>query len=271
MPQSPLEKEEELAPRTEADPHGGGNSGGSQSSHRVMVCDHAKEEFLENQVLKAVEEEKVRMARELHDGLGSLLTATQVQAHVLGVRLGHLELSKEAAEARAISGQLVEALRQLRILVRGLHPLDGSLDSLLHGLRGLVQRIRATRNMNCRLLLPKAPLELANAHVANQLYRIAEEAIHNAQRHSKAKHLTVSLKDQGSQLLLQVNDNGTGFDPAAQSGGHGLLIMCYRACSMGGSLTIKARPGAGTKVICAVPGASTAAAAIDDEQSLPPQ
>lgn len=227
----------------------------------AMVRDGSKYRLLEQQVLNAAEEAHKTIARELHDSLGSMLTATQIRAHVLGAGLRRAGLDGASGEAGELSQQLCQVIKQLRILVHGLHPLDIGPAWLMEGMRGLAERVRNTGRMKVRLLLPQQPVNLP-AEFALHLHRIAEEATHNALRHSEAANLTLSFKAGNGEFVLRVSDNGRGFDPAGQGDGHGLLTMRYRAQSMGGRLILKARPGAGAKVICVIPapGRETAAA-----------
>lgn len=210
---------------------------------------------LGNELLNAIERERERIARELHDGLGSSLMAVMLRAHALGTRRGHSGHPTAAAEARDISRQVSGTLQQLRILVNGLNPLGAGADSFVEALRGLTLRVRATKRMRCRCLVPEQPVGLDDPEVTSHLYRITEEAMHNALRHSGASHLTILFKQQPGQWLLRVSDNGCGFDPSAAHEGHGMRAMLHRARTIGGHLTIETRPGAGTRVSCLAPAA----------------
>lgn len=218
----------------------------------AMVRDSSKYRQLEQQVLKAAEEAHKTIARELHDSLGSMLTAIQIRAHVLATGLRCAGLEGASGEAGELSQQLFQVSKQLRILVHGLHPLDIGPAWLIEGMHGLAERVRNTGRMKCRLLLPQQPVNLP-AEFALHLRRIAEEATHNALRHSEAASLTLMFKCENGEFVLRVSDNGRGFDSAEQSDGHGLLTMHYRAQSMGGRLILQTRPGAGVKVTCVIP------------------
>jgi len=84
-------------------------------------------------------------------------------------------------------------------------------------------------------------------------YRVGQEALHNALRHSGAKEISVTLSRTARRVILEISDDGTGFDPELASGGLGLASMRERAAAVGGTLRITSAPGAGTRVRLAVP------------------
>jgi len=110
--------------------------------------------------------------------------------------------------------------------------------------------------MSCQFKVE--PLRIANATVATNLYRIAQEALNNIVKHSRAKNVLLELRECDGHVELRVEDDGVGM-PAGRTetgSGMGLHIMDYRARIIGGSLRIEARPGGGTVISCLVPKAA---------------
>jgi len=127
---------------------------------------------------------------------------------------------------------------------------DGS--GLMHALRQLTEMTTRSRRVRCAFQCPE-PVSIENPTVANELYRIAQEAMNNAVRHGLAKRITVRLSETPDEVCLAVMDNGSGI-PADVSGspGMGLRVMKYRARVIGGELEIQRRSRGGTEVICHV-------------------
>jgi len=220
-----------------------------------IIRDISERRALEMEVAQAVEEEKARIARELHDSQGALLTSVDMRLTGLRNKLERMSLAPEVREVDQISQQVRSAISQSRALSHGLHPAGTSPEELVEAIDRLVQRTRASGTLQCRFVRPSQAFRLERPNVGNELFRIAEEAIQNAIRHSEATHVTVTLaaKREG-ELSLSIVDNGKGFSPNdLQSEGLGLRIMEYRARSIGAALKISQRNEGGTRVCCVVP------------------
>jgi PAS domain S-box-containing protein len=212
----------------------------------------SEERRLEQQCFLAAETEKTRIARELHDDLGSLLKGLELHTATLARQL-EADGSDRGDTARLIAEKLEDAIGQTRNLAFGLHPLSDSkaLPSALARLAEFADQA----GLECRLVLPGAPIEISDQQVANHLYRIAQEAIHNAIRHSGASEMTISLKVHDDSLTLGIRDNGSGFKlQSANPGdeGIGLQIMRYRARAIAGVLEIRSEASVGCEIICKV-------------------
>ncbi len=209
---------------------------------------------LEQSVYQASEEEKIRIAGELHDGLGSLLGGIACLAGSLRENLRN-EKPVHVTDAEAIVTRLREAVTLTRTLSHGLHGIADRPNALPTALMKLAEEVRATSSMECRFLPPYGDVKITNPVAANHLFRIAQEAVNNAIRHSGATHLTISLEaDRRGRLKLVITDDGHGIAPeVAQGDGIGLSTMRYRARAIGAEITFRGHREHGTRVECLFP------------------
>jgi signal transduction histidine kinase len=194
--------------------------------------------------------ERNRLALELHDAVSQKLFSLVLTAEAAGTLL---DRDDDAPAARAQLAKVQEsarsALDELRSLIFELRPPDLARDGLCGALRKHVEVVRP--------LLPQAievdledDLEVEPAR-AREILRIAQEALANALRHAEAEHVWVRLGAEDGRLVLEVRDDGVGFDPdaaAVRSRRLGLTSMEERAQRLGGQLTLRSEPGAGTTV-----------------------
>ena len=211
---------------------------------------------LTHRVVQAQEAERGRVALELHDHITQLLCAVLVRSQTLADQLpAHGEpLKREALKLRELLGQTAEEVERIS---RNLRP--GVLEQL-----GLVPALRATctefadrtgvlLKLACKPLTARLPAEGELA-----LFRILQNALENVEKHARARHVTVRLR-QRAFVQLTIHDDGIGFDPdhyAARrkgKGGLGLLSMRERATYVGGDFKIKSVRGAGTKIEVLIP------------------
>lgn len=218
----------------------------------VIIRDLTDRKQLEGEVLHAAEQEIIRISAELHDGLGSVLTGIKMGVTLLANKLRDHPALDDVTE---ISEHLGDAIRHSRQLAKGLQPVDSDPEALVPALSNLIEQLRLRSVFDfCRLEVPDEPVIISRSSVANQLYRIVQEATHNAVKHSKATTLTVRLELAEDQLMLSVLDNGTGIAREILSrDGLGLHIMNYRARMIGGALSVRPREDGGTEVRCVMP------------------
>ena len=195
---------------------------------------------LAGRLLGAQEEERRRVGRELHDGVGSLLTAALLTLKVAERR------PEKLPEARA---RVAEALEEVRRLSQELRMpllddlgLDEALRRYLEGYR------RHGLEVEARLQVPPLPKEKEVA-----LFRVVQEALTNVLRHARAGRVKVELWPEGDRLFGLVEDDGVGFDPESTPPSVGLLGMQERIQGLGGSLVLRSAPGQGTRVEFGVP------------------
>jgi two-component system sensor histidine kinase UhpB len=201
-------------------------------------------------VLRAQEEERRRLARDLHDEVNQALTAILLRLEALS-QAAPPALDDELTELKRLVNQAMSELLQL---ARQLRPTALDDHGLLPAMVSQVRRFAAQTGI-------KADLNATGENMPLQpdeelaVYRIAQEALANIARHADASLVEVDLRSGDDGLELKVRDDGRGFSPdyAGHKGGLGLGGMAERARLVGGELTIESRPGAGTELSLRVP------------------
>jgi signal transduction histidine kinase len=210
---------------------------------------------LELELLDVSARERAAIGRELHDELGQHLVATALAAQVLTQQLGD---DRGGKEAQAIVGWIEQAIAKTRKLARGLLLARIESDRLASELEELAASA-SQGGVRCRVVHQRQQLT-ANSGECAQLFRIAQEAIGNALRHSRAKDIELTLATDDHATCLIVADDGVGFDRTEKTDGMGMRIMQHRAQIIGASLTVLSRIGEGTKIICRLPNRPLASA-----------
>jgi signal transduction histidine kinase len=207
---------------------------------------------LEKEILEISDREQRRIGQDLHDGLGQQLTAIELMCETLRSNLGSASPDAQQ-QADQVCHFLRQAIGHTRGLAHGLAPFKVESGGLHATLLELAQTTTALRRLKCRLECP-ATVPTPSGETATHLYRIAQEAVHNAVRHSKASEITIRLSNQKDTLRLEIVDNGKGLPQTAQSGpGMGLHIMKHRASVIGAELDLNSQPGKGVTVTCTLP------------------
>ncbi len=232
------------------------------SDEQRLRAEAAEEELrlLSRQLVRAQEEERRSISRELHDEIGQMLTALRMELRNLQeLRSAPEEQFQEHVEdARRLAEQTLRAVRDMAM---GLRP--SMLDDL--GLGSAIQW--QARQFSKHSGVPvNVQIEGPLAHLPDRhrtcVYRLVQEALTNCARHAKAKTIGVSIRSLGDQLVVEVQDDGLGFDGSSARGrGLGLLGMQERVRELGGRLTVKSRPGAGTSLMAVIPLEREAASA----------
>jgi len=206
--------------------------------------------WLEHRLLTVSDAEQQRIGADLHDGLGQQLTGLSCLAAALRDRLKQ-KLPQEAAQAEMIAHLANDAVAQSRALARGLCPVQLENAGLVVALEELAVQAHTLHGVPCTFAAT-GPAPGCDHVAAMHLYRITQEAIHNAVRHGKARHVHVTLDTQHNQHRLMIEDDGDGFDTVAyaRKPGGGLRLMGYRAAMVGGVFTVDSQPGRGTRVGC---------------------
>lgn len=220
-----------------------------KSGATFLGRDVSERRRLENLLLTAIDDEQLRIGADLHDGLGQQLTGLACIAVALRDRL-RAKWPAEAANAELISRFANEASEQSLALARGLSPVHLELHGLPSALEDLAFQSQRMHNIECRFSLRGLPPKIEHL-AAIQLYRITQEAIHNAVRHGGAQRVHIGLVSYRSRHRLLVLDDGQGFDlHADRRMGRGLSLMGYRANMLGGSLVLFSALGLGTRILC---------------------
>ncbi|MEE1941506.1 GAF domain-containing sensor histidine kinase [Streptomyces sp. TRM 70361] len=198
--------------------------------------------------------ERARIAHELHDAVSQKLFSLRLTAQA-ATTLVDRDPARAKEELRQITELAAEAADELRAAVVELRPAALDDDGLAAALRTQVQVL--DRAHTASVTFDSAGVRALPAAREEALLKVAQEALHNALRHSGARRVAVSLTRRGTAVVLRVTDDGSGFDPSAvrRAGRHlGLVSMRDRASGVGGTLTVESVPGRGTAVEMEVPG-----------------
>ena len=214
-----------------------------ESDARTAALAAELERRSQQRAVMAQEGERARIARELHDETGQLLTGISLRLKGLGQRLGDSALEGEIDDLRGHVRGVQDAIRRF---LRELRPVD-----LDEGLASAVSDLvtEASSESSCHFKASCDPLPPLPEEVEVALYRIAQEGITNVLRHSDADHATVTLSSTGTSLRLSIEDDGRGFLEGADTAGHGLTGIRERVELIGGGVRISSTPGAGTAVV----------------------
>ncbi len=203
---------------------------------------------LENALLHVSEQEQRRLGQDLHDGLCQSLSGLAFMARSLTKTLEAQHLEGPAVEAAHLAALIHQSLEQSRNIAKGLHPVVMDAEGLVSALHELAAS--SSHSIPCRLRCEKM-VPIADTVVALHLYRIAQEAVTNALKHSGARSITLSLKLRQDMLTLSIADDGCGVpDVIHASEGMGLRLMKYRADVIGADFSIGRRKNHGTRISC---------------------
>ncbi|UCF68150.1 MAG: HAMP domain-containing protein [Acidobacteriota bacterium] len=209
---------------------------------RRTLAQDEQRRALVRRLLRAGEEERTRIARELHDEISQLLTV---------VKLSLDDVPADTPEMRKEKQLLSQTQKEIHRIIYDLRP--SSLDDL-----GLSTAIRAHVE---NYLLPRGlevsveieELRSSRPEVEITVFRIYQEIVTNILRHSNAESVSIELYESEEKLLLAVEDDGVGFDPSQKAEGAGIVGMRERAALVGGKLSIDSEPGMGTHVVLEIP------------------
>jgi signal transduction histidine kinase len=213
---------------------------------RELAQTSAALQLKETQVKVAALEERQRLARELHDSVSQALYGI-----ALGARTAQTQLERDPArlaEPLDYILSLAEAgLSEMRALIFELRPESLQTEGLVAALTKQADALRARHKLNLITRFDPEPAIALEAKEA--LYRIAQEALHNVAKHAHATRVELSLLNQEGKVLLEIRDNGKGFDTAREYPGHlGIKSMPERAAQIGGEFRLESAPGGGTVI-----------------------
>jgi two-component system, LuxR family, sensor kinase FixL len=219
----------------------------------VTVTDVTDRVDLERQVVNSVERERYKIGHDLHDGLGQLLTGVKLMLEPVRKKLPADE-SRDGRTLQQAVDLINQAIAQTSELARGLSPVPREAGvTLRHALERLAARSQAFFGIACRVDATPT-LDRLSEECANNLYRIAQEAITNAVKHGRATQIEIRARLENGGLTMTIEDNGAGFSAAQPLiGGMGMHIMRYRARALGGEVVCVGRPGGGATVSCFCP------------------
>jgi signal transduction histidine kinase len=198
------------------------------------------------------EEERKRISRDLHDDVGTKLSALKLFVSSLHEKATHLDNEEIRSLAKSSEQFITEAIQDVRQLLLNLSPTVLEEFGYTTAVEGLVNKINETHlikftlvvfGMNNRL---QKDYELA-------LYRITQELINNVLKHAEAKNVSLQIGQRDNKIILMMEDDGKGFDVNAHKNGFGLHNLDARTKLMHGFMTIDSQPGKGTSVLIEIP------------------
>jgi signal transduction histidine kinase len=211
----------------------------------------AEQRRLECEILEISESERRRIGQDLHDSLGQRLTAASMTMNALVTAL-KADAPSLAARGEDIGQQLRDAIAETRSLSHGLTPVALVDDGLMVALGALAESSSSHGTVRCVFDCAE-PVQVTHAGMAGHLYRIAQEAVNNSLKHASPSEIRIGLEYRDGALVLEVDDDGEGFDEAgAPASGIGLQVMRYRAHLIGGVLEFGSAPAGGTRISCRV-------------------
>jgi PAS domain S-box-containing protein len=200
---------------------------------------------------EAREEERKRIAREVHDELGQILTGLKMNVSILNHKLGEgKELTKDKLqEAMRLTDRALEVARNVASALR-----PSALEmGIVSALEWLASRFGTNTGIRCEVHIEDDDIQLDEVH-AIALFRIVQESLTNVARHAKADRVDVTLRREFGGYVMKVRDNGSGFDASMKkTGSFGLVGIRERALMLGGMVEIDSRPGKGTEIVVRIP------------------
>ena len=198
------------------------------------------------------EEERARIAREVHDEMGQALTALKMDLSLLGLESAKTA-PRVAEQARELKARVDGIIQLVRDVATALRPAALDL-GILAGIEWLVEEFQKRSGVACRVTVENSEIDLAEDR-GIVLFRILQESLTNISRHAQARHVEISLRSDATHIRLDVKDDGRGFDPeaAGKKKTFGLLGIRERVIMLHGSLSITSVPGEGTQVSVSIP------------------
>jgi PAS domain S-box-containing protein len=212
-----------------------------------------KLQALRNRLTRAQEEERSRIARDLHDDIGQRLALLTIDLEQIK-QMSTLNSSALSMELEILARTASEITTDVHNVSRRLHPSQVELLGLAPALHNFCREFAERNAMKIRFV--SAPLTCRLQDDASLcMFRVAQEAVRNVQKHSGSAEAFVELEEMPDCLRLRITDQGVGFDPTVSESGQGLglLSMEERLRSMGGELMVHSRPGGGTCIEASIP------------------
>jgi signal transduction histidine kinase len=220
-------------------------------SNKKLINEIEERAKAERAILEVSNREQRRLGQDLHDGLSQSLAGVKLMAERVKQTLNRAG-SPESDKVATIETRLAEALGYVDNVSRGLYPVELETNGLMAALEELAVKISRVHPVSCKFICPK-PIQIYDSAVANNVYRIAQEAVVNGIKGGKASRINIRLSSEGDRARLDIADNGIGIGHGPMRNGMGLKLMEYRARIINGGLRIRAGKKSGTFVRCIFP------------------
>ncbi len=198
------------------------------------------------------EEERKRISRDLHDDVGTKLSALKLFISALHEKA--IETNNEEIKSLAISSEqfITEAVQDVRQLLQNLSPAVLEEFGYTTAVEGLVNKINETKQLHFNLVIFGMKHGLQKEYDL-ALYRITQELINNVLKHAEAKQVSLQIGQREEKIILMIEDDGKGFDVNSHKDGYGLHNLEARTKLLNGVMTIDSHPGKGTSVLIEIP------------------
>jgi len=217
-----------------------------------IIRDMSTRRELERRIIESSNEERRRIGRDLHDGLGQMLTGIRMLSENLARKLKANALPG-AEEVEEISGMIKDADEMARTIARDMVQVEIEQKGLVVAIKDLCYRTKKMTGITCNLVTGNG-VEIDNQSMSLHLYRIVQEAINNAVKHGKAKHIEIRMSNTDHHLAITIDDDGVGFGEKLENHkGKGIQIMNHRAGMMGGLLELFRTEDNKTRLRCLIP------------------
>ena len=242
-----------------------------ESVHRKQ----AEVEELLKRVINTTESERLRLSLELHDGPVQSIVASQYGVEACRMLINKNELKEVEPKLQDIQQMLAQSIHDLRRIVRDLHPPALSKSGFVSAVQEYLSNLERDNGINCHLDV-KGDIAHLDTSTERGVYYVVREALTNVRKHAEAPDVHVIIEFQDDRLVVNVVDNGKGFNPLAKSSDSdmshlGLRSMTERAKMLNGSIIINSKPGEGTKIKLIVPingaGAKRTASLVESKHS----
>ncbi len=221
--------------------------------HLVILGDVTERNLQEKAILEFTDRERINIGREIHDGLGQYLTGIELLAKALAKKLERKGLEEEQKNATELLTLAEKVSHQASIIASGLpEALIESTD--IHKIFSDYSKfIEDTFHVSCNFSCTE-PVPIKNTLLITQLFRIAQEAVHNAIKHGQANRISIELKRKNGNYLLEIIDDGVGIPSNIEEAmGIGLRSMIYRARTLYGNVNFLKNTSGGTIIQCTFP------------------
>ncbi|MCU0394454.1 MAG: histidine kinase [Chitinophagaceae bacterium] len=203
--------------------------------------------------LLAVEGIRNRVARDLHDDMGSTLSTINILSSMAKAKM-HSDEARAVEYINKISDNSQRMMEAMDDIVWAIKPANDSMQKLVARLREFATQVFEAKDIDLSFVAGDEVNDVKlDMEARRDFFLIGKEAINNAAKYAKCSLVTIEVQVTGRELSLRVQDNGIGFDPQAADGGNGMGNMQRRAQALRGQLKINSKPGAGTEIILQVP------------------